>query len=299
MSADRPPTRIGTRGSALARAQAGAVAATLGGAELVTIRTADGDVGDKARFVRGVDRALVAGEVELAVHSAKDLPGELADGVVLACVPGREDPRDALVGSIGAVDEIGAGARIGTSSLRRRSQLLALQPDCEVAPLRGNVDTRLAKLEAGEYDAIVLAAAGIHRLGRSGEISFCFSLEEMTPAPGQGTLVIEARDGDEESATVAGRIADSGALTELTAERAATRALGATCDTPVGVCARFEGDELTVYGYAGLPDGSDWVRDVVRGDPEQPAILGDALAERMLLTGAGELLERAAAEASA
>ncbi len=296
MSAAVASTRIGTRGSALARAQAGAVAAALGDAQLVAIRTEDGDVGDKARFVRGIDRALVAGEVELAVHSAKDLPGELADGVVVACVPGREDPRDALVGAPASVEEIAAGMRIGTSSLRRRSQLLALRPDCEIVPLRGNVDTRLGKLEAGEYDAIVLAAAGLRRLGRDDEISFYFTLAEMTPAPGQGTLVIEARDGDEESATVAGRIADSGARTELTAERAAVRALEASCDTPVGVCARFDGAELVVHGYAGLPDGSEWVRDVVRGDPEQAGALGAGLAERMILTGAGDLLRRAAAE---
>ena len=189
--------RLGTRGSALALAQAGTISRALSGAEIVPVKTADSDIGDKARFVRGVEDALLAGEVDVAVHSAKDLPGELPDGVELIAVPGREDPADAFVGSAGSLEEVPEGARIGTASLRRRSQLLALRPDLEIVELRGNVDTRLAKLAAGEADGIVLAVAGLRRLGRGDEISFAFTVEQMTPAPGQGCLALETRTGDE------------------------------------------------------------------------------------------------------
>ena len=291
--------RIGTRGSALALAQAESVATALGGADVVAVRTDDRGPGDKERFVRGVERALLAGEVDLGVHSAKDLPGEIADGLELAGVPGREDPSDALIGAAATLREIADGARVGTSSLRRRSQLLALRPDLEVAALRGNVDTRLAKLAAGDYEAIVLATAGLERLRRAAEISFRLSLEQMTPAPGQGSLALEARAGEETAAAAAARISDRAALTELTAERAAVRSLGADCETPVGVCARFEAGELVLRGYAGLADGSEWVRDRVAGDPEQPAALGESLAERMIAAGAADLLSWATAEARA
>jgi hydroxymethylbilane synthase len=285
--------RLGSRGSTLALTQAEAVAAALGGAEVVSVKTDDGAVGDKSRFVRGVEQAILDGEVELGVHSAKDLPGELPDGLALVGVPGREDPADAFIGHAKSLDELAEGARVGTSSLRRASQLRALRPDLEILELRGNVDTRLGKLAEGGYDGIVLAAAGLARLERLDEVSFRFELDEMTPAAGQGCLALEARAGDEATATAAGRITDRGALIELTAERAATRALEASCDTPVGVCARAEADELVVRGYAGLPDGSRWVRDRVTGDPEQPAALGEALAERMLAAGAREILAEA------
>jgi hydroxymethylbilane synthase len=285
--------RLGTRSSTLALAQAEAVAAALGGAEVVPLKTGDGEIGDKGRFVRGVEAALLDGGVDLGVHSAKDLPGELPDGLALVGVPGRADPSDAFIGAAASVEAIGTGARVGTSSLRRRSQLLALRPDLEIAALRGNVDTRLAKHQAGDYDGIVLATAGLERLGREHEIAFRFDLGELTPAPGQGCLALEGRSEDADAATAAGRISDRAALTELTAERAATRSLGASCDTPIGVCARFDGAELTLSGYAGLVDGSEWVRDQVTGDPEQPAALGEALAERMAAAGAREILERA------
>jgi hydroxymethylbilane synthase len=158
--------KLGTRGSALALAQAGLIADALGSAEVVTVKSDDGEPGDKSRFVRGVERALAAGEVDLGVHSAKDLPGELPEGLGLVGVPAREDPRDAFIGPAASLDDLPEGARVGTSSLRRRSQLLALRPDLQVLELRGNVDTRLAKLASGEYDGIVLAAAGLRRLGR-------------------------------------------------------------------------------------------------------------------------------------
>ena len=289
--------RLATRGSALALAQAEQVAAALGGAEVVPVRTADGEPGDKSRFVRGVERALLEGEADLGVHSAKDLPGELPEGLELVGVPGREEAADAFIGSAATLDELPDGARVGTSSLRRRAQLLALREDIEVVPLRGNVDTRLKKLADGECEGVVLAVAGLARLGRAGEIAFRFTPEQLTPAPGQGCLALEARAEDAETAAAAGRISDRAALVELTAERAAIGSLGASCETPVGVCARFEADELVVDGFAGLPDGSEWVRDRVTGDPEQPAAVGIALAERMTAAGAGELLERAASAA--
>jgi hydroxymethylbilane synthase len=290
--------KVGSRGSALALAQANAVAEALGGVEVVAIRTADGEPGDKSRFVRGVEQALLEGEVDLAVHSAKDVPGEMSDELSLVGVPAREDPADVFVGDHEALAELDAGARIGTASLRRRSQLLALRPDVEVVELRGNVDTRLAKLAAGECEGIVLAAAGLARLGRADAISFRFGADEMVPAPGQGSLVLQARAGDADAARAAARISDEQALVELTAERAAVAALQASCETPVGICARHMEGTLAVAGFAGLPDGSEWVRDALRGDPEQPGALGQALAQRMLAAGAGEILERASGAAA-
>ena len=289
------PLRLATRGSALALAQTEAVAAALGGGEPLAVRSADGEPGDKARFVRAVEAALLDGEADLGVHSAKDLPGAATEGLELAGVPPREDPADAYVGRGASLPEVPEGARVGTASLRRRAQLLALRPDLEVVELRGNVDTRLRKLAAGECDGIVLALAGLRRLGLDGEAAFRFALDELTPAPGQGALALQARAGDGPAIDAAAAITDRRALIELTAERAAVAALEATCNTPVGLCARLGDAVLEIHGFAGLPDGSEWVRDVVAGDPDQPAALGDALAERMLVAGAGELLRRAEA----
>lgn len=287
------PLKLGTRGSPLALAQAESVAGALGGAEVVAISSHDSDPGDKERFVRGVERALIDGDVDLGVHSAKDLPGERPDELRLAGVPGREDPRDAYVGAASSLQDVPAGARIGTASLRRRSQLLALRDDLEVVELHGNVDSRLGRLAEGSYEGIILAAAGLRRLGREAEMSFAFGVQQLTPAPGQGSLALEARRDDARAAAEAARISDHDALVELTAERTAVAALDASCQTPVGICARLSDDELTVEGYAGLPDGSEWIRDRVAGDPEQPAALGQALAERMLAAGAGDILRRA------
>jgi hydroxymethylbilane synthase len=291
------PLKLGTRGSRLALAQAELVADALGGADIVPVKSTDGEPGDKERFVRGIDRALLAEDVDLGVHSAKDLPSDRTEAIRLVGVVGREDPADAYVGSASSMDELTPGSRIGTASVRRRSQLLALRGDLEIAELHGNVDTRLRKLAEGEYDGIVLAAAGLHRLGREAEISFRFGLEELTPAGGQGSLALEARRSDPEVAAEAARISDHDALVELTAERAAIARLEATCYTPVGVCARLGQGELEIFGYAGDSDGSDWVRDRLSGDAEQPAALGEALAERMLAAGAREILRRAEAAA--
>jgi hydroxymethylbilane synthase len=288
-----PAMRLGTRGSVLALAQAELVADAIGDTEVVPVKTEDGAHGDKERFVRGLDQALLDGSVNLTVHSAKDLPGQRPHELRIAGVPPREDPLDAFVGGSFDLDDVPEGARIGTSSLRRRSQLLALRPDLQIEDLHGNVDTRLRRLADGDYDGIVLAAAGLERLGRADEIAFRFPIEQITPAPGQGALAIEARVGDPASAAQAVRITDEVAALELVAERAAVALLEASCNTPIGVHARVEGERLGITGYCGLPDGSEWIRDEADGDPEDPAALGRALAERMIAAGAADLLKRA------
>jgi hydroxymethylbilane synthase len=275
--------RLGTRGSALALAQARWVAERLDDdVDLVEITTA-GDLrraeGDKSRWTGALERALLDGEIDLAVHSAKDVPGELADGTAIAAVPARADPRDVLVGAP-SLDALPEGARVGTSALRRRAQLLAVRPDLAVVELRGNVDTRLAKLAAGEVDALVLAAAGLARLGRDDGDAAPLEGPVFVPAPGQGCLLVQGRSG-----ASCGAVDDPAARAALTAERAVVARLAASCHTPVGVSAGVEG----MRGFVGLPDGSEWLIDEAPG--------ADALAERMLSAGAAELLGRAEAMA--
>jgi hydroxymethylbilane synthase len=286
--------RIATRGSKLALAQAGQVAEMLGGAELVEA-TSGGEPGDKSRFVRGVERALLDGEAEIGVHSAKDLPGEMPEGLEIAAVPAREDPADVWIGVGGSLGEVPEGARVGTASLRRRAQLLAARPDLRVEELHGNVDTRLRKLAEGELDAIILAAAGLRRLGREAEIGFAIPVEVMIPAAGQGALALQVRHGDAEATEAAARAADAQALRELTAERAAVALLEASCATPIGVHARIEGESLRIDAFVGLPDGSEWLRDRIQAGAKQPAAAGVQIAERLLATGARDLLDRAEA----
>jgi hydroxymethylbilane synthase len=292
-----PPLRLGTRGSALALAQAEQVAKALGGAEVVPIKTSgvpSRSGGDKARFVREIERALLDGKVDLGVHSAKDLQTDLPDGLEIAGVPGREDPRDAYIGHVTSLGEVPAGARIGTSSLRRRAQILALRPDLEVVDLRGNVDTRLARFERGEFDGLVLAAAGLLRLGRAEEISFPIEPDEVTPAPGQGTLAVEARHSDDRAVTAAESITDRGALGTLSAERVLVAALNASCNTPLGAHATLErAGRMRLRAFCGLPDGGEWLRDEIEDDASDPEAIGRTLAERMLAAGATDILERA------
>lgn len=293
--------RLGTRGSALALAQAKLVADALGGAEVVPIQSPVAarqlpDGADKSRFVKELEEALVAEEIDLAVHSAKDLPGELPEGLEIVGVPAREDPTDAFVGTAVSVADLPEGARLGTSSLRRRAQLLATRPDLEISDLHGNVDTRLRRLAEGGFEGLVLATAGLRRLGRSSEISFCFGEDVMTPAAGQGALALEARRGDRAAAEAAEAVTHGLSLTELIAERAVVAALDASCRTPVGVRAKVEGGVLRMSAFVGLPDGSEWVRDSLSAE-EEPTSLGRSLAERLLAAGAGELLERSAAMA--
>jgi hydroxymethylbilane synthase len=292
-----PPLRLGTRGSALALVQAKLVAKALGGAEVVPIKTS-GDQhktgGDKARFVREIERALLDGEVDLGVHSAKDLPTDLPDGLEIAGVPEREDSRDAYVGHVSSLGAVPEGSRIGTSSLRRRAQILARRPDLEVVGLRGNVDTRLARYEAGDFDGLVLAAAGLRRLGRAEEIAFPIEPDELIAAPGQGAIAIEARQSDNHAATAVESITDRAALATLNAERSLVAALDASCNTPLGATATLEhGGRMRLRSFCGLPDGSEWLRDELTEDASDPEGLGVALADRMKAAGAAELLERA------
>lgn len=274
--------RLGTRGSALALAQATPIAEALG-AELVVVRTTgdeDRTAGDKGRWVGELERALLHGHIDVAVHSAKDVPSELADGTELLSAPRRGDPRDALCGAASLAD-LPAGARVGTASLRRRAQLLALRPDLELTDLRGNVDTRLARLAAGDFDAIVLAQAGLLRLGHEGGTP----IDELVPAAGQGTLALQVRSG--ETVDLPG---DDDATRALRCERALVRGLEADCDTPVGALAEPRGDGLGLRVFVGTADGTSWIRDELEGpDPEA---LGAEAARRLLALGAAEILGR-------
>jgi hydroxymethylbilane synthase len=291
--------RLGTRGSALALTQARHVAALLDAeVELVEITTSGdrGAVGDKARFVKELEQALLDERIDLAVHSAKDVPSELPDGCSIVGVPARADARDALCGGGATLRDLPAGALVGTASVRRRSQLLARRPDLRVEELRGNVDTRLRKLAEGRYDAIVLAVAGLERLGRAEE-GQPLALDELVPCPGQGCLVLQARSGDERVAAAAGAVTDPVALRALTAERALVGALDATCNTPVGALATERDGALHLRAYVGLPDGSHWIADALDADPARPAALGEEVAQRLLAAGARELLAEAEAQA--
>jgi hydroxymethylbilane synthase len=282
--------RLGTRGSALALAQAREIAAALGGdVEVVTITTSgdrDRARGDKERWVREIDAALLRGDVDLAVHSAKDVPARLADGLVIAAVPGRADPYDALCGAP-SLEALAAGARVGTSSLRRAAQLRALRDDLEILELRGNVDTRLGRLRDGAYDAIVLARAGLDRLGRGDEATAV--LGELVPAAGQGALAITVRDDDPASHSAVAAISDAAAERCLMTERALVRALEADCHTPVGAHAVLDG-ELHLRAFVGAPDGAAWLRDELAGD--DPEALGAEVARRLRAAGADEVLGR-------
>jgi hydroxymethylbilane synthase len=288
--------RIATRGSKLALTQARWVAERLGGVELIEA-SSDGEPGDKSRFVRGVERALLDGQAEVGVHSAKDLPGDLPAELEIAAVPAREDPADAWIGAATSLAEVPEGARVGTASLRRRAQLLAARPDLRVEELHGNVDTRLRKLAEEELDGIVLAAAGLRRLGREAEIAFALDNETMVPAPGQGTLALQVRAGDEASLAAVDPLTDLDAMRELTAERAAVAPLGASCATPIGVHARVAGAQIAIDAFVGLPDGSEWIRDRLEGPADEPTDVGLELARRLLSAGAADLLRRAEAVA--
>jgi hydroxymethylbilane synthase len=290
--------RIGTRRSALALAQAEFVSGLLGGAEIVPIVTG-GDRGagpdDKSRWVTELEQALLEGRIDLAVHSAKDLPGEQPDGLALLGSPTREPAEDVLCGADG-LDDLRPGARIGTSSLRRLAQLRAAREDLDVVAIRGNVDTRLAKLASGEdgLSAIVLARAGLRRLGREGEAGGTLDPQRFVPAPGQGALALQGRAGDPEASAAASAITDPTALACLRAERALSAELDADCHTPLGASAQPAGEaEMTLHAWVGLPDGSAWISDRLVGALAEPDALGAAVAERMRAAGAAELLERA------
>ncbi len=282
--------RVGTRASALALAQATWVADRLGEpTELVKILTA-GDRGDsqldKSRWVSELERALLEDEIDVAVHSAKDVPAELPEGLELVAVAARADARDAICGA-GSLGELPAGARVGTASLRRTAQLRAIRPDLEIVPIRGNVDTRLHKLEQGECAALVLALAGLERLGRSHEAGGV--LDQLVPAPGQGALVLEARP-DRLPAESLSRVSDPPSTICVEAERKVVRGLEASCHTPLGIHGRMIDQALELQVWLGLPDGSHWIADRVRGEP---STLANELLDRLETVGARELLRAA------
>jgi hydroxymethylbilane synthase len=290
--------RIGTRRSALALAQAELVAGMLGGAEIVPIVTG-GDrgtgAGDKSRWVAELEEALLEGRVDLAVHSAKDLPGESAPGLELLGAPARAAAEDVLCGSPDLA-ALPSGARVGTSSLRRLAQLRAAREDLAVVSLHGNVDTRLARLAEGAdgLAAIVLARAGLQRLGRSGEAGGVLDPARFVPAPGQGTLALEGRAGDQRARAAVEALTDAPTFACLQAERAVARELGADCDTPLGAHAvPGSGDQLLLRAWVGLPDGSVWAADQLAGVRSDPQGLGRAVAERLRAVGAEELLQQA------
>ena len=276
--------RVGTRGSVLALTQARWVAERVAAeTELVTIN-ATGPIDDKSRWVSELERALVEERIDIAVHSAKDVPTQLPPGLELIAIPPREDPHDAICGAP-SLTALPSGARVGTSSLRRSAQVRALRPDLEVVPIRGNVDTRLRKLRDGECDALVLAAAGLHRLGLQPD----GVLEDLVPAAGQGALAIEARSG-----TTLPELVDFEATQAVTAERELVHALGASCNTPVGAHARAgDGGQLELSAWVGLPDGTEWLSDRLCGGPDE---IGRLVAGRLRVTGAAELLRRAERE---
>ncbi len=291
--------RLGTRGSALALAQARLVAGRLGGeeeVEIVTVTTS-GDRGriheDKSRWVKELEEALLREEIDLAVHSAKDVPAELPEGLALLGVVERADPRDALCGAA-SLDELPTGARVGTSSLRRCAQLRARREDLEVVALRGNVDTRLRKLHDEGYAAIVLAHAGLVRLRRGEEAG---ALLDLVPAPGQGTIVLEGRADDERALSAAGALTDPPVAPCLAVERALVRELGASCHTPLGALATPvpDAEDLILTVWVGLPDGSAWARDELRGPAAEPEALGREVGQRLRAAGAEEILRAAEA----
>ena len=245
-------------------------------------------VGGKGLFIKELEHAMLEDEADIAVHSMKDVPAVMPEGFVLASVLEREDPRDAVVGA--RLDDLADGARVGTSSLRRAAQLRRLRPDLDVQPVRGNVNTRLAKLDAGEFDAILLACAGLIRLGMTERISEALDPERMLPAVGQGIVGIECRADQPALRAVLARLTCPTAEATIAAERAVALTLEATCHSPLGVHATRSGDALSLRALVTRADGSDAIAETGEDQVDAAAALGHAVATRMLARGAGALL---------
>jgi len=300
-----PQIRIGTRGSVLALAQAGWVKDRITErdpgyrVELVVIKTT-GDkihdiplaqVGGKGLFIKEIEEALLAGAVDLAVHSLKDMPAALPGGLVLAAVPPREDWRDALISQqYATLADLPPGARVGTGSLRRRVQLLHARPDLDIVPLRGNVDTRLKKMETLGLDAIILAAAGLARLGLSHVAQSFLSAEEMLPAVGQGALGLEVRAGDRQLRAALAFLDDPETRTAVAGERAFLARLEGGCVVPVAALGRVDGDLLTLEALISDLDGRGLIRRRLTGPGQEAAALGSRLAQELLDLGGREIL---------
>jgi hydroxymethylbilane synthase len=298
---------VGTRGSALALWQTRHVVERLQAVSPdldvhVEIIQTQGDlvrdralseVGGKGLFVKEIENALMAGEIDLAVHSLKDMPTEQPGGLALGAILERADPHDALIVRDGpdGLDSLPHGAHVGTSSLRRRAQLLAARPDLQILDLRGNVDTRLRKLIEGQYDAVVLAAAGLIRLGHALSPRQLLPLDLMLPAVGQGALCIEVRTEDEITQELIAPLEHLPTRRAAEAERAFLRRLEGGCQVPIGALAQVEGDRISLSGLIASPDGARLVRDQVQGSASDAVPLGVALAERLLAAGGHEILQ--------
>ena len=300
---------IGSRGSKLALTQTRLVQAELNhlNPELeirIEIISTSGDVsneplsviGGKGVFTKELEQALLTGRIDLAVHSLKDLPTVIPEGLQLAAIGRREDPRDALLirselaGESDSLDSLHQDARIGTSSTRRLAQLKYLRPGANVQDLRGNVDTRLAKLDRGDYDAIVLAAAGLRRLGLEKRISVLLSPSQMLPSPGQGALGLETRADDRQTIELVAKLDHTATRMACLAERAFLRGLGGGCQFPIAAHAVVDEGALQLEGLVADPEGRNILRDRISGDPDQADALGNSLAEQLFARGAAELL---------
>ncbi len=296
--------RLGTRGSLLALQQAHMVKKWVEelnpeiAVTLIHIKTT-GDkldfplfqVGGKGLFVKEIEEALTRKEIDLAVHSAKDLPAIIPEGLILLAFPEREDPRDALVSQGGkGFEEVPQGGKIGTGSLRRKAQLLNLRPDLEIVPLRGNLDTRLKKLMAMNLDGVILAAAGLRRMNWEGQVSEFFDPETMVPAIGQGALAVETREGDERARRAVAPLDHPPTRVSVLAERAFLRRLEGGCQVPIGGLARIRAERLVLTGLVAGIDGRRVVKGKVEGPLEKNTELGVQLAEELLGRGAEEIL---------
>ena len=297
--------KIATRKSALALWQAEHVASLLealpevGAVELVPMSTRGDEIldrslqkiGGKGLFIKELEIAMQRGDADIAVHSMKDVPAEMPEGFCLAAMLERANHADALVSPDGQqLDDLREGALIGSSSLRRQAQLKLLRPDLRIEPLRGNVNTRLAKLDNGDYDAIILAAAGLERLGLDDRISQVFRPDEMLPAAAQGVVGIECRDDAVELRDILAQLNHDSSVKTTLAERAIARVLEASCQSPVATFASIDGDSMSVTALVAMPDGSRVIRDSVNGKPEDAEQLGETLAGRLLDQGAGDVL---------
>jgi hydroxymethylbilane synthase len=302
----KTPLRIATRKSPLALWQAEYVRDRLiaahPGLEVELVRmTTQGDkildsplakVGGKGLFVKELEEGLLNGRADLAVHSMKDVPVELPEGLHLPVICEREDPRDAFVSQhYAALDDLPHGARVGTSSLRRQCQLTTLRPDLEILSLRGNVNTRLAKLDAGDFDAIILAAAGLLRLGFGERITAYLDTAVSLPAIGQGAVGIECRSNDPAVNQLIAALDHPPTRIRVSAERAMNHRLEGGCQVPIAGHAVLDEDALILRGLVGYPDGSEVIRGEIRGDPDQAVNLGIALADDLLTRGAGTILK--------
>ena len=292
---------IGSRGSQLALWQARWIQARLEAAGeqcRIEIIHTTGDkitdvalskVGTKGLFTKEIEEALLAGAIDVAVHSLKDMPTELPPGLTLAAIPEREDPRDALIGR--CLAELPQQAKIGTSSLRRSAQLRALRSDLEIENIRGNLDTRLRKLDEGKYDAIVLASAGLRRLGWGDRIAELLDPETMCPAVGQGALAVETRSDNGPAQRIASTLDHRDTRFAVTAERAVLAALGGGCQVPIGAYATVQGESISLRAIIVSPDGTEIIRKHTRGVATDAAALGRKLGEQLLAEGGKQILE--------